>query len=96
MQPLQFRILPIALSAIGSRRLSVVAYLAYGPATAPEIAEATGANRFTTVKTLTALEVEGVVEHTTRRRVGWQLTDAGRSELASLHNELSLVIKGSQ
>ena len=84
---------PLASLPITNARLSALAYVADGPATAPEIGTAIGRARNQAWRVLTALEQEGLVASV---RQFWEITPKGLSALRALAVELDGIISRSK
>jgi sugar-specific transcriptional regulator TrmB len=83
---------PLASSPVASPRMSILAYLASGPATSTQLAEAIGLHRQPVWRYLSALEDRGLVA--TRRRA-WYITPPGLDELRRLRRELDVQIRNA-
>ena len=82
---------PLASSPLVSTRFGILAYLAAGPASAPEIADALGCGRTTTYNKLVKdFEPRGWAVIV--RRV-WRITPAGMSELRRVYMELGVQLR---
>lgn len=89
--PDQFGRFPLASSPLANIRLSVLAYLAVGPDTVANTAEACGVSRMQTNRIVSDFLDRDFLVTGPRHR--YAITPRGKSELVSIHAELSLVLR---
>lgn len=87
--PISEELFPLASSPLASVRLSILAYLALGPATTGEVAAACAIDRVRVWRLMRELSASGHVVEIVARR--FQIADAGVRELSIFHRDLSLI-----